>query len=373
MEANKDSALHYLELAEKAIHADDVERAIRFINKSEDLFPTQKAKDLLEKIKNSTYQSGNKSRTQESTTNHEHSTTNGTSTHARHRTTSGSTGDYTAEEVEAVRRIKNCKDLYEILGVTKNASDADLKKAYRKLALQFHPDKCKAPGATDAFKAIGKAFSVLNDADKRRQYDQYGHAMEPQHHRGHGGGGGGSRQYYYYADEDDDFSAEELFNIFFGHSGVATRGHRRRQQGHTYHFTNNTTQNTTHTLAQLLPYLLLFLISILGTLFVSDPQFQLHRSGKYTQRQTTRSPVVEFFVKPDFRLPKSEAELSRLETSVIEEYVGDLRHQCQREQQYKESLLWRARMMNDDNLYRQAQKQTTPSCTRLNDFIRGYV
>lgn len=87
--------------------------------------------------------------------------------------------------------------------------------------------------------------------------------MEPQHHRGHGGGGGGSRQYYYYADEDDDFSAEELFNIFFGHSGkssecqlffskiikhefilgVATRGHRRRQQGHTYHFTNNTTQN----------------------------------------------------------------------------------------------------------------------------------
>jgi len=374
MDANKDAALHYLELAEKAILVNDTERAIRLINKSEDLFPTRKAKDLLERIKNSTFQSTDKSRAHESssTSSHHQPTTNGTESHTRQRTTSSSTGDYTPEEVEAVRKIKACKDLYEILGVSKTATEADLKKAYRKLALQFHPDKCKAPGATEAFKAIGKAFSVLSDPKKREQYDQYGHAMEPQYHRGNHAGG--RQQYYYYCDEDDDFSAEELFNIFFGGAGgPTTRVYRRRQQPNSYNFTTRSTQNTTHTLAQLLPYLLLFLISILGTLFVGDPEFQLHRTGKYTNLRTTRTANVEYYVKPDFRPPRTEAELNKLESSVIDEYLSNLRHQCYREQQHKESLLWRARMMNDDNLYRQARQQTTPSCDKLNDFIRRYT
>lgn len=56
-------------------------------------------------------------------------------------------------------RIKSCKDYYQILGVEKTASEEDLKKAYRKLALKFHPDKNHAPGATEAFK--GKGISVV--------------------------------------------------------------------------------------------------------------------------------------------------------------------------------------------------------------------
>lgn len=57
-------------------------------------------------------------------------------------------------------RIKSCKDYYQILGVEKTASEEDLKKAYRKLALKFHPDKNHAPGATEAFKGKLKVISI---------------------------------------------------------------------------------------------------------------------------------------------------------------------------------------------------------------------
>ena len=65
-------------------------------------------------------------------------------------------------------------DYYSILGVARSASDADVKKAYRKLALKLHPDKCQANGAEEAFKSVSKAFACLSDKDKRAAYDRYG-------------------------------------------------------------------------------------------------------------------------------------------------------------------------------------------------------
>ena len=82
--------------------------------------------------------------------------------------------EYTEEQIVSVQRIKKCKDYYEILDVPKDVTEIDLKKKYRKLALALHPDKNKAPGAAEAFKAVGNAFAVLNDKEKRKQYDMYG-------------------------------------------------------------------------------------------------------------------------------------------------------------------------------------------------------
>ena len=69
------------------------------------------------------------------------------------------------------------RDYYEILGITKSASADEIKKSYRKVAMQFHPDR--NPGdksAEEKFKEAAEAYEVLSDADKRAQYDRYGHA-----------------------------------------------------------------------------------------------------------------------------------------------------------------------------------------------------
>lgn len=83
------------------------------------------------------------------------------------------------------------RDYYEVLGVSKTASADEIKKAYRKMAIKYHPDK--NPGdkaAEEKFKEAAEAYDVLSDADKRAKYDQFGHSMGPQGFGGAGGGGG---------------------------------------------------------------------------------------------------------------------------------------------------------------------------------------
>lgn len=123
------------------------------------------------------------------------------------------------------------RDYYEVLGVEKNAPADDIKNAYRKLAVKYHPDK--NPGdkqAEEKFKEATEAYEMLKDPDKRRKYDQFGHAAF-----GPGGyGGGGGFQGYGDFDISDalrafmnDFGGDSFFSDFFGGAG----GGRRRGGG----------------------------------------------------------------------------------------------------------------------------------------------
>src|SRR5216110_3910741 len=81
------------------------------------------------------------------------------------------------------------RDYYEVLGVGRNASSEDIKRAYRKLAVKFHPDKNPDDAhAEEQFKELGKAYDVLMDEEKRAAYDRYGHAAFAQGMGGRGGG-----------------------------------------------------------------------------------------------------------------------------------------------------------------------------------------
>ena len=76
------------------------------------------------------------------------------------------------------------RDYYEVLGVQRGASAADIKKAYRQLARQYHPDVSQETGAEDKFKEVNEAYEILSDDEKRAAYDRFGHA-------GVGGAGAG--------------------------------------------------------------------------------------------------------------------------------------------------------------------------------------
>ena len=82
------------------------------------------------------------------------------------------------------------RDYYEVLGVNRDASDEEIKKAYRKLAMKFHPDRNPDnPKAEEQFKEAKEAYEILSDAQKRAAYDQYGHAGVGPNVRGVGGEG----------------------------------------------------------------------------------------------------------------------------------------------------------------------------------------
>ena len=119
------------------------------------------------------------------------------------------------------------RDYYEVLGISRNATKEEIKNSYRKLALQYHPDRNKSPDAEEKFKEISEAYAVLSDDEKKQQYDSFGHE------------GIGARYSY-----DDIFRGanfedvfrdlgfgfggfESIFESFFGRRPWYERGERR--------------------------------------------------------------------------------------------------------------------------------------------------
>ncbi|SEP90406.1 molecular chaperone DnaJ [Piscibacillus halophilus] len=118
------------------------------------------------------------------------------------------------------------RDYYEVLGVSKDASKEEIKKAYRKLARKYHPDVSQEDNAADKFKEVKEAYEVLSNAQKRQQYDQFGHAGTQQG-AGQGGFGG--------FEDFGDFG--DIFDMFFGGGGRRRRDPNAPRQGQDLQYT----------------------------------------------------------------------------------------------------------------------------------------
>lgn len=361
MDSNKDEAERCMELAERYLREKRYEEAEKFVRKAQKLYPTKKAEDVLAKVTMMSKQNQQKSESEPTVRKRQTAPKESTHTQA--------SNDYTKEQLEHIKRIKKCKDYYEILGVSKDATDSDIKKAYKKLALQLHPDKNKAPGAAEAFKAIGNAVAILTDVEKRKQYDMYGPEEErmqsAQAHQNHS-------HYNYTRGFEADITAEELFGMFFGGGFpqqefyMRRSGRWARQQEAQAQHVHSQQANGYTTFLQMLPVLLLILLTMMSSFFISDPVYSLHSNAKYSVLRTTQGLRVPYYVKENFHT-EYQGSLRRLEISVEEEYLHNLRHACFREKSYRETMMWKARNFGDQELFSKAKNIEMPSCKRVQD------
>ncbi|XP_068647888.1 chaperone protein dnaJ 49-like [Aristolochia californica] len=346
MDGNKDEALKCLRIGQKALSNGDKTRAVKFLNKARRLDPSLEIKDFISRANEG---SADPSLSDSSAPNgvsrgeSSSSVPNGSSS-PRARVSSDKSSSsfsplkaYTDEQISIVRQIKRQNDYYEILGLEKNCSVDDLRKAYRKLSLKVHPDKNKAPGAEEAFKAVSKAFQCLNNEESRRRYDLVGseeavYDRPTTRHGNHGFNG------FYEADID----ADEVFrNFFFGGMHPATTGFSGFRFGtgmgpsvRTAEFHGFGNSNI-RTLIQLLPVLLLLLLNFLPS---SELVYSLNRQYPYEHRLVTERGVPYFVKSTNFEheYPYESKERLALEDRVEREFFILVSQNCRAEMQRRQ-------------------------------------
>jgi DnaJ family protein B protein 12 len=231
------------------------------------------------------------------------------------------------------------RDYYAVLGVDRKASEDEIKKAYKRMALQWHPDKNpnNADEATKKFKEIAEAFACLSDAEKRKRYDMYG--------PDNGGGGGGGFSHGGGSFRDTQLNPEDLFNMFFG--GDLPRGAFQqyssagfRQTARQRHAPRpnqpNDEASAGASLLHLLPLLLFLLASFssFGNSGSSTPVYGFEASSEFSKSRTTSTGTgVKYFVKPNFeqeyyRMLSNTLQLQSFEEEVEVSLFKHLKERC---------------------------------------------
>ncbi|KAK7130954.1 hypothetical protein R3I94_016180 [Phoxinus phoxinus] len=395
-EMDKEESDRLIEKAKLCLRSGRKEKALQLLYEAQKIYPSTRARVLIDAIVKNGGTPPEEERTFTPPPGWRSSEEDRPAPHQRIRgqeRAEGSSDDkksYTEEQRQGVLRIKRCRDFYEILGVPKDASDEDLKKAYRKLALRFHPDKNCAPGATDAFKAIGNAYAVLSNPEKRQQYDECGDqgpaetsshtSAQARHAYGHHRSFG--------RDFEADISPEELFNIFFGGRFPTGNIHVYTNRGASYaHYyqprrrrayerreedvEESHSQNNFTALLQLLPVLVLILISVFTQLMATNPPYSLFYKpsiGLVVSRETQHMGVP-YYVDKSFEKEYHGAALDELEKTIESDYIDHLQTSCWKEKQQKSDLTNLGQLYRDERLKQKAETMKLDHCDKLHRFI----
>eukprot|EP00898_Chlorokybus_atmophyticus_P002279 jgi/Chlat1/3051/Chrsp208S03294 len=368
MEGNRDDAERCYEMGRAALEGGDQARAAKLLAKSVRLFPLPKAEKLLAQIKHAP----------EANVHHANGVNGGHSSHHRKRTHAAAAADdaagpsvssgspaaaATPEQIAIVKRIRSTTDYYEVLQLSKDCAEEDVRKAYRKIALKLHPDKNQAPGAEEAFKTVSKAFSCLSDKDKRANYDRFGHEDGAQGRLQQQRQGGGRQAYY------EEFDPNDIFNAFFyGMNGQGqhfrTHMHNRQRRAQQQRAGSDDAVNLTG-LIQLIPVLMLLIASYFYN--QSEPAFSLARENGFLTELRTERLNIPFYVKSAERFqteyPVGKQNRARVEHAVEDQFRQQLESKCSYEQMQHQYLINRGRKQ-------EARDMHMPYCELLSSTFR---
>ena len=256
-----DSVRQAKDLFNKAMHLYNNNKyadALKLFQASFNLDYTEKTEKYIKLCKKQISQNqSNKSNTNSNSySNNTKSTTNNSRSNNNTNQSSSANKPKTPEDIECEKVIAK-KDYYDVLGLSKTATPEEIKKAYKKMAIKFHPDKNHSTFAEDAFKKISQAYQVLSDAEKRKFYDTYGTEEE-------------AREQYYRQQHQEYYEDIDPFNIFEMFMGPEfasqfhRRGHNSHYHQHSHHNNSNQPQTPLNVLLRFLPIILIISMYILS-------------------------------------------------------------------------------------------------------------
>ena len=231
---------------------------------------------------------------------------------------------------EACENIINNKDYYNLLGVTKETNNDDIKRAYKKLAIKFHPDKNKSSKAEEAFKKIATAYQTLTDPKKRELYDKYGTEEEYREKVYQ------ERQQAY----EEDFDAYDIFDIFFGNIDPEVLRRQRRRYRRAAQQTQVNPKIVKYLpFIQLIPVLLMGITYILPNLFQGKELYVFDKNKDYPYEQKTHRYKINYYYGNDFKEKyKDKNEIRKLDIEIENKYLTYLKINCQEKQQLREEI-----------------------------------
>ncbi|KAJ1857603.1 Chaperone protein dnaJ [Coemansia sp. RSA 1822] len=412
MEVNRDEAERALAIAQRKWQSGDHAGGLRIARKSHALYPTELSGRLVEQYSKECVSdekpaasAGTSSNTPSASGTPQPASQKEGLRNRKAAADSDTQRTYTKEQVSAVKKVMKIKDdYYKVLAIERTATEVEIKKAYRKSALAFHPDKNTAPGADEAFKLVAHAFTVLSDKDKRAHYDRFGaesrgggpsYSAQQQQHAAFNGMFGNSR----YRTAEDEISPEDLFNMFFGGdfgqfnvqfgpNGGIPRSGVRFGRGPVFNQRGAQAQDGGQTTGlwascmQMLPILLLifsfFATSIVSLLFGGDstPSFAFERTARYSNSRVTNARNVVYWVNSNefskSALDRTPSQLWQFEREVEVEYISQLQRRCRQEREHKRNQIYLSQgwfgLGSDKKRLETAHAIPLPACDELRRF-----